>query len=237
MEDPALHVDEIEQLGFKNRVWRFVWMGVALLHIELTRGLFGIADDTEQVREELRQNRYHARRCYIGAWIDGRHQFLHNRLMGRTGMESDGLTVDHCNRKGLDCRKCNMRLLTKRQQALNHNLRSDNKTHHRGIRLQNPNRATPCWTYAYYKSGKRVKETHFCFTEATKSQKLAEAIAFRDGIEAMDDDYCLVKTVPIGYFDLPKTVFGSTYEEEYEDIKEIQRHAKKEQRKHQSLDV
>ncbi|MDR3540326.1 MAG: hypothetical protein P4L69_05085 [Desulfosporosinus sp.] len=229
MEDPALHVDKIEQLGFKNRVWRFTWMGVALLQIELTRGLFGIADDTEQVREELRQNRYHARECYIGSWIDGRHQFLHNRLLDRTSKESDGITADHYNRMGLDCRKCNLRLLTKRQQALNHNLRSDNKTHYRSIRLQNPKNPAPCWTYTYYKYGKG-RTRCFSFTEATKLQKLAEAVAFRDGVEAVDDDFRLVKSTPMGYFDLPKTVFGSSYEEEYEDLKRIQRHTKSDQR-------
>jgi len=57
---------------------------------------------------------------------------FHNLVMGRFDC-SDGLVCDHINQNPLDNRKCNLRIVDKRINALNSKLRSDNTSGYKGV--------------------------------------------------------------------------------------------------------
>jgi hypothetical protein len=75
---------------------------------------------------------------YAAAYVKGSHKagrvmhvYLHNCILGQP---LHGLVIDHRNGDGLDCRRHNLRLVTKSQNALNTGLRCTNKTGHRNVR-------------------------------------------------------------------------------------------------------
>ena len=64
---------------------------------------------------------------YVETTSNKKNILLHQLLMNRIGIK-DGLVVDHINRNRLDNRRCNLRLITLQQNAINRSIRSDNKT-------------------------------------------------------------------------------------------------------------
>lgn len=67
---------------------------------------------------------------YINAFKKGKKIRLHQLLMG---FPEAPLTPDHINQNGLDNRRCNLRIATKREQCRNQSTRSDNKSGIKGV--------------------------------------------------------------------------------------------------------
>jgi hypothetical protein len=98
-------------------------------YIQLTKGLSALVDNADYetfnkfnwVAQKSGHKFYAVRRVKI----DGKSKdiYLHREIM-KAPVE---MYVDHINGDGLDCRKENMRLVTKSQNAMNRRLRSDNK--------------------------------------------------------------------------------------------------------------
>lgn len=59
-------------------------------------------------------------------------QLLHRLVAQRMGLDMSG-EIDHVNRDGLDCRRGNLRAVTRAQNAANCRVRSDSKTGIKGV--------------------------------------------------------------------------------------------------------
>jgi hypothetical protein len=98
-------------------------------NIQLTKGLSALVDDADHekfnkfnwVAHKSGKKFYAVRRTKI----NGKYKeiYLHREIMDAPPQ----MYIDHINGDSLDCRKENMRLVTKSQNAMNRRLRSDNK--------------------------------------------------------------------------------------------------------------
>lgn len=82
--------------------------------------------------------------------------YLHKVIMGDTR----GLTVDHINGNGLDCRRCNLRLATFIQNNANRGIRSDSGFQFKGVNLRRF-RTMDRWRAGIGINGKQVHLGHF----------------------------------------------------------------------------
>lgn len=103
--------------------------------IELTKGHVAIVDDEDFDR--VAQYRW----CYSGNGYAVRGTYLNGKrklqLMHRfiLGLECDEKEVDHRSGNGLDNRRCNIRVGTKRQNAYNQTKKPCNTSGHKGVYL------------------------------------------------------------------------------------------------------
>lgn len=74
---------------------------------------------------------------YVKTIINGKKVYLHRLVMHCK--ENDGVTVDHINRKRFDCRKSNLRIVTRCQNNMNAGTRNDNKSGCRGVYFNKTN--------------------------------------------------------------------------------------------------
>lgn len=91
----------------------------AVVRIPLTRGLFAIIDAADEPL--VSQFKWHAvrpgknRDCYAMARINGRGVLMHRLILGTP----KGFHTDHRNGRGLDNRRCNIRVATVSQNQCN----------------------------------------------------------------------------------------------------------------------
>lgn len=103
------------------------------LEVELTRGRRMIADKEDL--EFIQQNTITASATsrtglYAITCIGNRRHYVHNFIMNHQPTE---LTIDHINRNGLDNRRQNLRIATKREQTLNRGVNSNNTSGVTGV--------------------------------------------------------------------------------------------------------
>lgn len=83
-----------------------------------------------------------------------------------------GMVVDHINRNKLDNRRCNLRVVTQRENCHNSSLRSTNKSGVTGVFLD---KRVGRWRAQIYHGGKVIHVGIFdCFDDAVKARKDAE---------------------------------------------------------------
>ena len=103
--------------------------------IQLTRGKFAIVDNEDYAIISKFQWYYlpTANKEYAARASNGKTQYLHRQLM----KAKSGMTVDHQNGNGLDCRRSNLRCCLLRNNQKNKQKRCDNKTGFKGVRFTN----------------------------------------------------------------------------------------------------
>ena len=112
---------------------------MATRRAELKPGLFLLYD--EQDESHFQSRKWHAMRSgrtWYAAhkpWKSA-HVFFHNLVMPPT----DWLMVDHINRDGLDCRRENLRLVTKAQNMRNRRINKNNTSGFKGVTKVSRNR-------------------------------------------------------------------------------------------------
>jgi len=96
-------------------------------HIALSNGKFAIVDpeDYEKLSKILwcvtkNRNTFYVHRA-LGK---GKYQTMHHAIMG---IPEKGLMIDHINGDGLDNRKCNLRIVTNKENCLNKHWRKGNE--------------------------------------------------------------------------------------------------------------
>lgn len=104
--------------------------------IPLTQGKVAIVDAEDFERVSRHSWHYHAAnrtntKWYARARIDGNMVLLHRFILG---VPPDKVT-DHRNRDGLDCRRQNIRICTRSQNACNVAARRTNKTGFKGVQM------------------------------------------------------------------------------------------------------
>lgn len=88
------------------------------------------------------------------------------------GLEDENMQVDHINGNTLDNRKCNLRIVTQRQNSYNHKVRKNNKYGVTGIHLIKSNNT---WNARIVKNGKEISlGCYKNFDDAVKARKEAE---------------------------------------------------------------
>ncbi len=92
--------------------------------VELTHGQRGKFDieDIDIIQRYCLCAHFHPT-AHVVASVENKCKFLHNLIMNH---ELGEITVDHINRDGLDNRKINLRLATKREQVMNRGLSKNN---------------------------------------------------------------------------------------------------------------
>lgn len=87
--------------------------------LQLSRGMIALVDDEDY--DWLIQYKWYAN-TFSGRWYaatkgmgDGETTLLHRLIMN----PPNGMQVDHINHNGLDCRRCNMRIVTPSQNMMN----------------------------------------------------------------------------------------------------------------------
>ncbi len=98
-----------------------------------------------------------------------------------------GQIVDHINRKPLDNRRCNLRIVSSRQNALNRRLKSN--TGYIGVsKTKRAKRANKCYYEAYFQP-EGSKRKKFCTPQTPKGLILAALARDKFVIEAGDEEY------------------------------------------------
>lgn len=102
----------------KNKI-TFMVGGVSIL--ELTQNKVALVDteDLERIIKLRWRALFTGRIWYSASEYGGVNIYMHNFILQRSG--SNMAPVDHINGDGLDNRKCNLRVTTKRGNALNSN--------------------------------------------------------------------------------------------------------------------
>ena len=101
-------------------------------YIPLTRGLHAIVDAEDY--ERLSQYKWYAAISNNGTFYARRNSPDGVVSMHRTIMQApDGKVVDHINGNGLDNRRCNLRICTQYENALNSRPRVDSKSRFKGV--------------------------------------------------------------------------------------------------------
>ena len=107
---------------FRNKV--DVLSAAGLLRIHLTRGKCAVVDDTAENRQLLVNHKFYYwpqsdtryfDKGYAITWMNKKHVSLHRLILGCTGKA----VGDHFNRCTLDCRRCNLRVIDMRANAIN----------------------------------------------------------------------------------------------------------------------
>lgn len=101
--------------------------------IKLTKGFEAVVDD--DLFEYLNGFKWHYDNQYAARkqWIPSEKRFemiYMHRLVNKTPKHKE---TDHINRNKLDNRKENLRTVTRSGNSLNHGLRSDNTSGHKGV--------------------------------------------------------------------------------------------------------
>ena len=109
--------------------------------IQLTQGRVAIIDDCDYDRVSAHSWHLHAAnrsrtKWYARARINGKMALLHRFILG----VSDQQVTDHRNRDGLDCRRENIRICTRSQNACNVPARRTNKTGFKGVQTMKDGR-------------------------------------------------------------------------------------------------
>jgi hypothetical protein len=109
--------------------------------IPLTQGRVAVIDEEDYGRVSLYSWHFHpANRTntknYARARIDGKMVLLHRFILG---VPPDKVT-DHRNRDGLDCRRQNIRVCTRSENACNTTARRTNKTGFKGVHVMKDGR-------------------------------------------------------------------------------------------------
>ena len=112
-------------------------------HIYLTQGKSALVDDSDydelsayswsyskKYGKQAGDQGYASRSIYLGP-RRYKTEFLHNHIMGKPPIP--GMQVDHRDRNTLNCRRSNLRFVTRRTQQLNRGLYRRNNSGYRGV--------------------------------------------------------------------------------------------------------
>jgi hypothetical protein len=103
-------------------------------HAGKYEALVSIEDaDLANFNWSVMQDKYAHRKILIdGHFVKPRlHRVIMERMLGYP--IPDGIEVDHINRNGFDCRRENLRLATRAQNAVNRRKQSNNKSGYKGV--------------------------------------------------------------------------------------------------------
>ena len=103
--------------------------GVA--HLPLTKGKFALLDPI--VLAEVEKYQWGFSHGYALKGSGRRRMYLHGFVMALADEAVEGCEIDHINRHPLDCRRRNLRLVTRQQNQINRNLQSNNTSGIRGV--------------------------------------------------------------------------------------------------------
>lgn len=168
--------------------------------VELNRSLVSIIDkaDVELVEGFI----WHT---YIGGTVRyvqsnavdscGRHSMvrMHRIIMGVTDAH---ILVDHINGDGLDNRRSNLRICTKRQNACNQKLSSANKSGYKGVHLSRHGN----W-YACIKSHGKTKKL------GTYASKEAAAMAYNEAAVEMFGEFANLNHIQVNQCQEPRSQY------------------------------
>ena len=147
--------------------------------INLSQGLYAIIDkeDEDRVNKhkwcavfQTNSNNY-----YAYSMIDGKHCSLSHFILNHDPKKTKGkFVVDHINRNPLDNRKCNLRIVSIRQNNINKNKQKNNKSGIVGVSHDKKN-----FKYiAYWSEGVRKrKQQSFVYGKENKDNIHAKKIA------------------------------------------------------------
>lgn len=107
---------------------------------------------------------------YAAVWIDGRRWYLHHLIAGKPDAKHE---VDHKNRCKLDCRRSNLRVVTKKQNRRNLDSRGGS-SQFRGVSLRSD---TGKWTAHATIDGK--KHNLGCFDDEEDAADTAKSFRLR----------------------------------------------------------
>ena len=144
--------------------------------IPLTKGLVAIVDAEDY--ERLLAYHWHAtsgpwnNTHYAASQDSGTRLRMHRVILG---LGPDDPEVDHINRNGLDNRRCNLRLVSRRQNALNQSLRRTNTT---GFKGASWSKCNSCWWARIKVSGKTIHLGYFDSAEDAARAYDAAAIKY-----------------------------------------------------------
>lgn len=98
-------------------------------HLEVTRAIIDL-DDVERVK--CYKWAYDSLHNYVTTTVKGEHMGLHQLVMNTKGLNKN-IVVDHIDRNGLNNRKSNLRVADKSINAINTDLRANNKSGVTGV--------------------------------------------------------------------------------------------------------
>ena len=130
--------------------------------ISLTQDKFAIVDETdfEQLNGFRWYVKIHKNTCYAcrQIQISKNHQYtvrMHHQIMGKP---PKGFEIDHKNGNGLDNRRCNLRLCTRKENAINGRSHKDSKSKYKGVSWY---RRGAKWHAQICPSGKKIHLGYF----------------------------------------------------------------------------
>lgn len=125
-----------------------------LVYLKTKKGKIAVCDECDYERV----SKYH--------WTlagDGRHVFMTQTVRGKSkntslhhfilGKPPQGYVVDHINGDGLDCRRCNMRFVTSRENNLNRKSLGNSSSRYKGVTFD---KSRGKWNASIYVKGRSI---------------------------------------------------------------------------------
>jgi hypothetical protein len=145
---------------------------MSYVKIELTRGLFTIIDkeDAERVNtHKWNAHKTHNKDTYYAtSRVNGNHCQMANFILNHDPKGCRGqFIVDHINRDGLDNRKCNLRIISRSQNAINRKIPDNNTSRIVGVY----HNKRDCVYTVYWNEEKKRKTKSFPYGKENKDSK------------------------------------------------------------------
>lgn len=178
--------DYFNDIDFKNSKYQRYKEKNGIIQVELKKDIYLICDssdiDTVNAFKWYYYKNKSSRTLYSTCnYSKGRKKYFHRMILDDKNIEDK--IIDHINRNGLDNRRCNLRFVSRSENALNHPVRKNNKSDYPGVYIKKSSSGrSDAWCANIRVNGK-LKKTSFSIKKYGEEKAKELAILKRKEFE------------------------------------------------------